>query len=150
MKKLFLFVLVSLIVSGVSSQVKDPVSWKYEAKKISAQVYELSITATVEKPWHIYSQNTGKGGPIPTKFTFKANPLLTISGQTKETGKLEKTYDENFKTNVLYFANKVEFIQTVKLKSKVKTNISGAVEYMVCDDQQCLPPTTKKFDIKLM
>ncbi len=150
MKKLFLFVVVSLIVSGVISQVKDPVSWKYEARKISAQVFELSITATVERPWHIYSQNTGKGGPVPTKFTFKTNPLISISGLTKETGKLEKTFDKNFNTNVLSYANKVEFIQTVKLKSKVKTNISGAVEYMVCDDQQCLPPTTKKFDIKLM
>lgn len=150
MKKLFLFVVVSLVVSGVFSQVKDPVSWKYEARKISAQVYELSITATVERPWHIYSQNTGKGGPVPTKFTFKTNPLISISGLTKESGKLEKAFDKNFNTNVLSYANKVEFIQTVKLKSKVKTNISGAVEYMVCDDQQCLPPTTKKFDIKLM
>jgi len=150
MKKLFLFVVVSLVVSGVYSQIKDPVSWKYEARKISAQVYELSITATVERPWHIYSQNTGKGGPVPTKFTFKTNPLISIAGATKESGKLEKTFDKNFNTNVLSYANKVEFVQTVKLKSKVKTSISGAVEYMVCDDQQCLPPTTKKFDIKLM
>ena len=150
MKKLFLFVVVTLVVSGVYSQIKDPVSWKYEAKKISSQVYELSITATVERPWHIYSQNTGKGGPIPTKFTFKTNPLISIAGTTKESGKLEKTFDKNFNTNVLSYANKVEFVQTVKLKSIVKTNISGTVEYMVCDDQQCLPPTKKSFDIKLL
>lgn len=150
MKKLFLFVVVSLVVSGVFSQIKDPVSWKYEAKKISAQVYELSITATVEHPWHIYSQNTGKGGPIPTSFTFKKNPLLTLSGVTKENGKLEKTFDKNFNTNVLFYANTVVFVQTIKLKSTVKTNISGTVEYMVCDDQQCLPPTKKSFDIKLL
>jgi thiol:disulfide interchange protein DsbD len=150
MKKLLLFVFVSMVALNVFAQIKDPVSWKYEAKKISPLVYALTITATVERPWHIYSQNTGKGGPIPTKITFKANPLITVSGTAKEKGKLEKVFDENFKTNVLYFADKVEFVQTVKLKSNVKTSVSGTVEYMVCDDQQCLPPTTKKFDIKLL
>jgi thiol:disulfide interchange protein DsbD len=104
----------------------------------------------VESPWHIYSQNTGKGGPIATTVKFKTNPLVTVTGKTNEIGKLEKTYDKNFKTNVLYYSNKVQFVQTIKLKGKVKTNISGTIEYMVCDDSQCLPPTKKNFDLKLL
>lgn len=150
MKKVVLFVLVSIMVSGVYAQIKDPVSWKYEAKKVNSQEYQLSITATVEHPWHIYSQNTGKGGPIPTKFTFKTNPLVIMVGGVKENGKLDKTFDKNFNTNVLSYANKVVFLQSVKVKANAKTNISGTVEYMVCDDQQCLPPTSKSFDIKLL
>jgi len=149
MKKLVLSLLSFIMITGVSAQIKNPVSWKYEAKKKSAGVYEVTLTATVEKPWHIYSQNTEKGGPIPTEVVFKANPLITKQGAVKENGKLEKIYDNNFKVNVLYYANTVAFVQTVKLKGKVKTNISGTVEYMVCDDQQCLPPVKKSFDIKL-
>ena len=132
-----------------SAQIKDPVSWKFEAVKKGAGVYELKAVATVDKPWHIYSQNTGKGGPVPTSFSFKKNPLLTIDGAVKETGKLEKVYDNNFKTNVLYYANTVTFVQTIKVKGSAKTNISGFVEYMVCDNEQCLPPTQKTFDISL-
>jgi len=149
MKKLVLFSLLAIISVAGFAQIKDPVAWKYEAKKKAADTYEVVITGTLPKPWHIYSQNTGKGGPIPTKITFKANPLVTIAGKIKETGKLEKSYDPNFKTNVLYYSDKIQFTQTVKVKGGVKTTLGGTVEYMVCDDSQCLPPTTKTFDIKL-
>lgn len=151
MKKVFVTLFFAIISMGVFAQVKDPISWKYEAVKKSANTYELVITATVPKPWHIYSQHTGKGGPIATKITLKANPLISASGKPKEIGKLEKTIDKNFgpAVEVQYYADQVRFVQTLTLKGNVKTNVSGSVNYMVCDDNQCLPPTTKSFDIKL-
>lgn len=140
------FVSIALISFG---QIENPVSWNYEAKKKSADTYDVIITATVEHPWHIYSQNTGKGGPVPTSVKFKVNPLITKSGAIKEIGKLEKIYDKNFETNVLSYSDKVQYVQTVKVKGGIKTNISGTIEYMVCDDSHCLPPTKKSFDLKL-
>ena len=148
MKKILFALVITMSVVTVFAQTEDPVSWKFESRKKAEGVYELVMTATVEKPWHIYSQYTGKG-PIPTKFTFKANPLVTLDGKTKEVGKMEKVNDPNFKSEVLYFSNGVQFIQTVKLKAKVKTNVAGNVEFMVCNDEQCLPPVKKSFDIKL-
>ena len=149
MKKILVTILFSVGILALQAQVQNPVTWKYEAKKKGIN-YELVITAIIEKPWHIYSQNTGKNGPVPTSITFKKNPLVTISGKVNETGKLEKVYDKNFSTDVLFYSNKVVFTQLVKVKAGVKTNISGTVEYMVCDDEQCLPPSKKTFDIKLM
>jgi len=149
MKKIVFATVLVFFFSYIHAQIKDPVSWKYEAVKKSGDTYELVITATVEKPWHIYSQNTGAGGPVPTNFSFKKSPLVDLTGKTQEVGKLQKTYDNNFKTNVLYYSGQVVFKQLVKLKGNVKTNVSGVVEYMVCDDQQCLPPTKKSFEIKL-
>lgn len=139
------------IIAGIATaQIKDPVSWTFEAKKKSADTYEVVLSATIQGKWHIYSQKTGKGGPIPTKVSFKANPLLSMSGEVKEIGKIEKVYDEIFQTDVLYLSNKVQYVQTVKLKGKAKTNITGTIDYMVCDDSQCLPPSKKTFDIKLL
>jgi len=149
MKKFALVVMMAVASLALHAQIKDPVSWKYEAVKKAAGTYEVVITATIESPWHLYSQNTGKGGPVPTSFTFKANPLITLTGTPKETGKLEKTFDKNFNTNVLYYNGTVVFVQTVKVKGSVKTNIAGTLEYMVCNDEQCLPPVKKSFDIKL-
>jgi len=152
MKRISLFIsfllLSTCLLNQLKAQIKNPVSWKYEAKKNGA-FYDIVITASVETPWHIYSQNTGKGGPIPTKITFNSNPLIQIEGTTKETGKLEKIFDKSFNTNVLYYSKSVVFTQKVKLKAIVKTKISGIIEYMVCDDEQCLPPTKKPFEIKL-
>lgn len=149
MKKLLFTALVLVGFSALQAQVQNPVQWKFEAKKKGTN-YEIVMTATLDKPWHIYSQNTGKGGPIPTNITFKKNPLVTLSGQIIETGKREKIYDKNFSTDVLFYSGKVVFTQLVKVKAGVKTNVSGTVEYMVCDDEQCLPPTKKTFDIKLL
>lgn len=149
MKKLSLGFLSMMFVTFSFAQKQNPVSWNYEAVKKSADTYEIVLTASVEHPWHIYSQNTGKGGPIPTAVVFKPNPLVTKTGKVKELGKLEKVFDKNFNTDVLYFSDKVKFVQLVKVKGGIKTNLSGTVEYMVCDESQCLPPVKKSFDLKL-
>lgn len=142
-----LLLLSCCFFNQLNAQIKNPVLWKYEAKKNGAN-YDIIITATIEKPWHIYSQNTGKGGPIPTKITFNSNPLIQIEGTPKETGKLEKVFDKSFNTEVLYYSKTVVFTQKVKLKAAVRTKLSGTIEFMVCDDEQCLPPTKKPFEIK--
>ena len=150
MKHLIFSLMMTVAAGFAFGQAQNPVSWSYTAVKKSADTYEIVLTAELEKPWHIYSQNTGKGGPIPTSIVFKANPLIVKNGAVKERGKLEKTFDDNFKTNVLYYSDKVEFVQTVKVKGGIRTNVSGTVEYMVCDDSRCLPPVKKSFDLKLM
>ena len=78
--------------------------------------------------------------------------MTVKAGKAKEVGKIEKMMDSNFGTpaiQVSYFSDKVQFVQTVTVKSVVKTNISGTVEYMVCNDSKCLPPVKKSFDLKL-
>ncbi len=148
MKKILVVVLALTYAILAGAQVKNPVDFKYEAKS-KGDGYQVVITATVKKPWHIYSQNTGKSGPVPTEIKFAPNPLVKLVGSVKETGKLEKIYDNAFHTDVLYYSNSVVFTQEVKVKAGIKTNITGTIEYMVCNDDQCLPPTKKSFDIKL-
>ena len=150
MKKLFFLLFISCFTQLVSAQIKDPVAWTFEAKKKNADTYELVITANVPKPWHMYSQNMPTGGPVPTKVVFNNNPLVKKIGTTKETGKLEKINDKIFGMEVQFFSGKVVYTQQVKVKPGIKTNMAGYVNYMVCDDEQCLPPTKKQFDIKLL
>jgi hypothetical protein len=89
MKKIIL-ALSFIAIATLSFSQENPVNWSYEAKKKTADTYEVVITATVANPWHIYSQSTPAGGPIPTKISFKANPLITKNGATKESGKAGK------------------------------------------------------------
>lgn len=150
MKKL-LFLLVGVWLGLTSiAQSQNPASFTYEAVKKTADTYEVIITANLDKPWHIYSQNTPKGGPVPTQINFKLNPLAKPVGKVEEKGKLEKVFDNNFKVNVLYYSNKIQFVQKMKVRAGTKTNISGTIEYMVCDDEMCLPPKKLPFDIKLI
>jgi thiol:disulfide interchange protein DsbD len=149
MKKIVALLAVVCIALSAAAQIQDPVDWSYSVKKLSADTYTFTATANIEGDWHIYSQTTGKGGPVPTKINFKKNPLITVVGATKEAGKVKQVYDELFKTNVRYIGETATYTQTLKVRAGVKTNISGSVEYMVCDDRQCLPPSKKTFDLKL-
>lgn len=149
MKKIVSLLAVVCITLSAAAQIQDPVDWSYSVKKISADTYTFTATANIEGDWHIYSQTTGKGGPVPTKINFNKNPLITVVGTTKETGQVKQVYDELFKTTVRFIGETATYTQTIKVRGGVKTNISGFVAYMVCDDRQCLPPSKKTFDLKL-
>ncbi len=110
---------------------------------------KLKFTAGINGNYHIYAQNVGVDGPVPTTFTFGANPLLSLDGKVKEVGKMIKKHEAVWGGDVNFFEKSVEFVQVVKLKKKIKTNITGKIEFMVCDDKQCLPPSEVPFKIDL-
>ena len=141
--------IVLCITSVIICHAQNPVNWKYNAKKIADKTYEVHLIATVQSPWHIYSQTTPDSGPLPTKISFHKNPMVTFAGELKEGGKLLRRYEEVFGIDVKYFESKADFIQVVKLKNNVKTNINGTIEFMACNDEQCLPPATINFSVKL-
>jgi thiol:disulfide interchange protein DsbD len=138
-----------LLVYLQSFSQTSPVKWTFSAKKKTSGEYTVYLAAMVPSPWHIYSQNTPSGGPLPTKITFSKNPLLSITDNAAEEGKAKTIHDKNFGVDVIYFQNDAKFVQTVTLKAAVKTSLHGTVEYMVCNDNKCLPPVTIPFDIIL-
>lgn len=148
MKKLTTTLVLALLALVTFAQ-QNPVKWSTAAEKAGTNQYKVTIIATFSEPWHIYSQNTPDGGPVPTSFSFAKNPLVTIVGKTTEKGKLQTTHDKNFGVDVKYYSNKVVFTQLVKVKGNVKTNLTGKVNFMVCDDHECLPPSNAPFSVKL-
>ncbi len=149
MRKTVLMIMFLLTGFLASAQVQNPVKWAYKLKKVNATTYEVHITATIDKGWHVYSQTTPDGGPVPTTINFSKNPLITLVGASKEVGKLEQRHEELFGVDVKQFSNSVNFIQTIKVKAAVKTAVTGTVEFMVCNDRECLPPTTNKFSLPI-
>jgi len=149
MKKISILLVAIITTTILHAQVLDPVKWNYSAEKNSDKEFTVTIVATLSPAWHIYSIHTPADGPVPTSISFNKNPLVLLSGAVKENGKLKTEHDDLFGVDVKYFADKVEFVQSVKLKSPVKTNVSGNIKYMVCNDKTCLPPKTVPFNIQL-
>lgn len=75
-------------------------------------------------------------------YTLKRFSLV---GKTIEPKAIVK-YESTFKMNVSYFEKAVIFQQKVKL-NKGTTVVKGVVEFMVCNDKQCLPPEEVEFSI---
>jgi len=148
LKKIFTAVVFLMIAGFVNAQINNPVSWTYSAKKIADKTYELHITATISGNWHLYAQDAGEG-PEPTTFSFTKNPLINFDGKVKEVGKQQQSYDKNFSSVLKYYAGKVDFVQKVTVKTSVATVVKGSVNFMVCNDRQCLPPRDVPFSISV-
>lgn len=149
MKNILSILIIFLLALSASAQ-DNPVSFDYKVKKTGNKLYEVSIVAHVDAPWHIYSQYTPTDGPsLPTSIKFTRHPLIEMIGKTAEIGQLITKHEEVLDVNLKYFTGKVEFVQKVKLKGAIKTNLRGSIEYMVCTDGRCLSPTTVNFDVAL-
>jgi DsbC/DsbD-like thiol-disulfide interchange protein len=150
MKKFVLLLLINFTALAIFAQSGTKVKWEFTSKKIADKKYEIRMVATIQPGWHIYSQNQSADAiALPTTITFAKNPLVVVNGKPKEVGKLFDQFDKAINARSKYYSNKVEFVQTITLKGNVKTAVAGEVQYMVCDDRQCLPPDVAKFSIKL-
>ena len=141
MKKIYLFLLLATVsLASVQSQILDPVKWSTSIKKISDTEYDLVSKASIDKGWHLYSQVVPDNGPLPTLFTFEANNAYKDVGKIKESkGITEK--DPVFDMVITSFSNTATFTKRIKLTGNKGTTVKGEVEFMVCDDEKCLPPT---------
>ena len=146
-----ILVIAFLFFASVSfAQPLSPVSWAFGSKKISENVYEVQLIATIQSGWQLYSQvHPSDAIAQAASVNFNKNPLVNLDGKVKEIGKLEKYKDEKLDISANQYSQKVTFIQKVKLKGKVKTNVSGKLEFQTCNDKKCLPPKTVNFSIAL-
>ena len=143
-------VFIFALTTAWSQSNQHPIQWQYSAKKIADKTYEVHLTAMLESGWHAYSQTQPEEAVAqPTAIQFKANPLVGMQGKIKEVGTLEKWQDEATGIKANQYENQVDFIQIVKLKGGVKTNVTGSLTYQVCTDKMCLPPKTDDFSIKV-
>ena len=150
MKKLGFNLIAFLTSSLAFAQNLNPVRWSFGSKKINENEYELQLTASIQRGWHLYSQvQPGDAIAQPTSFIFNKNPLLALDGKVKEIGKLEKYKDKTLDVSANQYSNKVVFVQRVKMRGKAKTAVTGKLEFQTCNDEKCLPPKTVNFSIAL-
>lgn len=149
MRKYALFLICISFTFLSFAQVQSHVQWNFSSKKINATTYEVHLTATIDDEWHVYSQNTPDGGPVPTSISFTKNPLISQVGEIKEVGKLEKHFEPLFGVEVRQFSDKVDFVQIVTVKAGVKTSATGSIEFMTCNDHECMPPKKQSFSVLL-
>ncbi|MAZ28709.1 MAG: thiol:disulfide interchange protein [Cytophagaceae bacterium] len=142
MVKKFIFCAISMLLLSISlnAQILDPVSWKTSLEKLDNSTYYLVIRADIDPGWHLYSQKEYDDGPVSTNFSFSQTEDYELMGNTEESVPIEK-YEETFKMNLQYFMDSAIFKQKIKIKDSNIKEVIGEVFYMVCDDNQCLPPS---------
>jgi DsbC/DsbD-like thiol-disulfide interchange protein len=144
-RNLFTAIVLLLLAGSAKAQLLTPVRWSYGAKKISGTEAVVFIKATIDKGWHIYSQHVKDGGPVKTTITFSPSKDYVAVGGTLEP-KPVTSYEKVFSMAVSYFEGTVIFQQKIKLKAGPAT-VKGTLNFMTCNDKQCLPPEDLDFSI---
>ena len=132
-----IFVLTFFLALGAGAQVIEPIKWNFSSSN-DGQNAELVFMAVMEKGWHLYDTYLPEGGPIATSFVFEDTTLFTREGALLAFPEPGETFDPTFQMNLRYFSDTAVFRQKVVLGEGV-TQIKGYVEFMGCDDEQCLP-----------
>lgn len=145
MMKNIVAVLFIVAATLANAQIYDPVEWTTSVKKVAKGEYELISTATIEAGWHLYSQSVPEDGPIPTSFFYDGEGVELVGETNEEEG--HTVDDPVFEMRIKYFEDKAVFVQRVK--GKKGTAVLGEVEFMVCDDVKCLPPTFEDLEFVL-
>lgn len=148
--KNFILLMLALLSSVVSAQIKDPVKFKYTVNTLSNGEYEAVLTASVDKGWHINSQDLPQDSGIPTEMKVSSKDGITLIGKVVEAGKKHSEFSEAFGAQIVYYSNTAQFKQKFKLKDKVKSALVVAeITYQTCDDRICLAPNTLEFEQKV-
>ena len=147
MRKIIFVLFAFLAFIQGNSQILDPVKWTTKIEKKSETNYILTFNGVIENDWHMYSQFTPEGGPLPMEVIFenqKGNYKLI--GKAKE-GKTTTAYNDVFEVNETFFVKNAQIQQEIALTNpKIKT-IEVALNYQVCK-QSCINLEKKfSFDI---
>lgn len=151
LKNTTIILVLALVMPLLSAaQVLKPVKWTFSTKQISAAEVQLIFTATIDRTWHLYSQDVPPppDGPVPTSFFFEKSADFKTIGKVKEPKAIEE-YDNQFQAVLKYFANKAVFTQNISVLSAKDFKIIGYLEFMCCDDKQCLAPETVDFEFNI-
>jgi thiol:disulfide interchange protein DsbD len=109
----------------------------------AGEIFQITVKATIEDKWHLYSIQPVVDGPIPTSFSSGSDSLFFAGTITESTP--DVNFDPNFNMDIGWHDKEATFYLPLAFSSNVRgrSSIVVNVRFMVCDDKMCLPPTTR-------
>lgn len=147
MKYILLSFYILVTTLNASAQLKNHAAWRFSVEKLNDKQLQVVLSASLDSGWHIYSSEMADGGPQKTIVNIEKGNNYVVEDRTTETGKLIEKYDSNFNIKLRFYPEKASFKKLIDLKDTSAFTLKGSVSYMLCTDEQCLPPTEKSFSI---
>lgn len=145
MKKLMTMLLL-FVAAQMYAQFQDPIAVKHSLKVDGAEAV-LTLTATIDDGWHLYSTDLAEGGPTSATVNIEKIEGAELVGKlTPGAGAIEM-FDPMFEMKVRYFEHTATFTQKFKITAP-EYKIEGYFQYGACNDENCLPPTNYDFTLK--
>ena len=129
----------------VNAQILEPVKWTAKIEKKSDTNFILIFDGVIEKDWHVYSQFTPDGGPLPLEIAFKNQKgNYNLVGKAKE-GKTRTAFNDIFGVNETFFEGKAHIEQEIALINPGLKTVEVEFDFQVCKEV-CIN-SNKKFSL---
>ena len=129
----------------VNAQILEPVKWTAKIEKKSDTNFILIFDGVIEKDWHVYSQFTPDGGPLPLEIAFKNQKgNYNLVGKAKE-GKTRTAFNDIFGVNETFFEGKAHIEQEIALINSGLKTVEVEFDFQVCKEV-CIN-SNKKFSL---
>ena len=145
MKRFLCLWLLTLVAWVGQAQILTPVKWKIKLDDSESVEKTLTFTATIDNGWHLYDMNLPEGGPVSTSFAFETVKGAKLIGEPIASKEATTVFDEQFNMNLRWFAKNVTFTQKIEVTDPKGLKLEGYVEFMACNDENCLPPEKEEF-----
>lgn len=142
----YLFTFVGLCCIQLLFAQSDKVAkWTASVKKDGPNSYTLTLKATVDKGFYVYSQFlTSDNGPVKTSVEIEPDANIVNVDKGTEDGHKKEGYDEIFAMNLIKFSDQLTITKHIKTKANLE-KISGTIEFMTCNNEMCYPPAQVSF-----
>jgi DsbC/DsbD-like thiol-disulfide interchange protein len=141
-----------LLAAAAFLQVR-PVTWTATAPKaaVAGTTVVITVVATIDDGWHLYSTTQPPGGPVPTRITVAASPVFGSNGSITFP-KPAVAPDPNFGINVETYDRSVTFTVPVKVAANARPGVDTVTiqaRFQTCNASLCLPPRTQTVSVPL-
>lgn len=124
-----------LAAFSLNAQVIQPVKWQTAIESNGNEQFTLVFTGKIDAGWHVYSQTTPDGGPLPLLATFEnAGKDYILVGKTTES-KTKRAFNDVFGVDEVYFEGKVVLKQKILRKNPSLKSVATALSYQVCEEK---------------
>ena len=145
MKKFVTLLMFTFLALAVQAQILTPVKWNIKLEDSESAEKTLIFSAKLDAGWHLYDMNLPEGGPISTSFSFENLKGAKTIGTPVASKEATTVFDEQFQMELRWFAGEVSFRQKIEVTDPKHLQVGGYVEYMACNDENCLPPEQEEF-----
>lgn len=151
MKKVSSLLILLLFASlSLLSAQEQKAHWKTDVEQLEKNLYRISVTAAIDSSWHIYDTLRTEFGPNATiiNFNIADGARAEKVGQMQISREPHRYYDDIYMMEIGYFEDSVTFSQDIRLKKK-DALVNVYVEWMTCDDNNCMPLADTEFAVAL-
>lgn len=151
MRRPILLALVCAFAAGFAHAQPDPVRWTVTAEPAAAAPGDLvvvTLRGRIEGDWRMYAMDSQAGRPLLVRL---APPAGFEALGAPQQAQPQAGFDRNFNSDYTFFEREATVTQAFRVAAgaPASSRFAGAVTYMLCNDEVCLPPRQQPLSVAI-